>query len=71
MTTTTFKLEEVSCPSCVKNIEKATGRLEGVSKTKVLFNSGKVKTTYDEQKLDPNVIEDTINKLGYQVVSYH
>lgn len=74
MSTTTLKTVRVStepftCPSCIKKIEGGVGRLEGVQDVTVMFNSGKVKVSFDEARIAAETIASTINDLGYPVTS--
>lgn len=68
MKTVSFQLEELSCPSCIEKIEKAVSNLAGVQEVKVLFNSSKVKASYDEAAIQPELIGKTISNLGYEVL---
>lgn len=68
MTTTKFQLEPLTCPSCINKIEKKLSKMDGIEEAKVMFNSSKVKVTYDESKINKEKIEETIEKLGYPVV---
>lgn len=63
-------LETLSCPSCLQKIESAVKGLDGIDQDslKVLFNSSKVKTTFDENKLSIEEIEAAIEDLGYPVI---
>lgn len=63
-------LETLTCPSCVLKIESAVKGLAGVDpeSVKVMFNSSKVKTDFDESKLDIKAIESAIEDLGYPVI---
>lgn len=63
----TFKLGALTCPSCLVNIKKAVSEQSGVSETKVLFNAGKVKATYDSSKISADQISKIIESLGYPV----
>ncbi|OPA74736.1 heavy metal-binding protein [Paenibacillus selenitireducens] len=69
MTTVKFQLETLSCPSCVKKIESALNKQEGVKDAHVLFNSSKVKANFDETLIPIEQLEVTITKLGYSVLS--
>lgn len=68
MNTKTYQLETLTCPSCVARIEKVVGKLEGISETEVLFNSSRVKVSYDGEVIDSKTIEDTIENLGYKIL---
>lgn len=67
MITTTFRTEPFTCPSCVKKIESAVGQMSGVQSVDVMFNSSKVKVTYDDTKLQSSEVADRITGLGYPV----
>ncbi|SDD87160.1 Copper chaperone CopZ [Bhargavaea beijingensis] len=64
-----LQMEALTCPSCIKKIEGALGKMDGVEQAKVLFNSGKVKARFDERKINAEEIERTVTKLGYPVLS--
>ena len=64
-----FQLEPFTCPSCVKKIESALQKLEGVDSVSVMFHSGKVRTEFDEVLLNPKQITDTLSNLGFAVLS--
>ncbi len=69
MTKKIYQLETVSCPSCIAKIEGLLKRLNGIYKSEVLFNSSRVKVEYDENILSSKEIVDSIEKVGYQVLS--
>lgn len=64
-----FQLEPFTCPSCIKKIENTLTKKAGVQSVKVLFNLGKVKTEFDESRINTNNIEETIKNLGYIILS--
>ncbi|WP_339253296.1 heavy-metal-associated domain-containing protein [Sporosarcina sp. FSL W8-0480] len=64
-----LNLEPLTCPSCIKKIEGALKKLDGVVEAKVLFNSGKVRAQFDESKIDADIIAKTVSGLGYPVQS--
>ncbi|SER10508.1 Copper chaperone CopZ [Gracilibacillus ureilyticus] len=68
MITTKFQLEPLTCPSCIKKIEAKLGNMEGVNEVKVLFNSSKVKATYNEEDTSKEKLQEMIVKLGYSVI---
>ncbi|GFZ26455.1 heavy-metal-associated domain-containing protein [Lactobacillus corticis] len=63
----TIQLGTLTCPSCMQKIQNAVKQLDGIQDVKVLFNSGKVKANYDDQKLATETIANTISQLGYEV----
>lgn len=64
-----LNLEPLTCPSCIKKIESALKRLDGVTEAKVLFNSGKVRAQFDESKVSSEEISQTVSGLGYPIIS--
>ncbi|MDQ0427211.1 copper ion binding protein [Planomicrobium stackebrandtii] len=69
MTTVKFQLEPLTCPSCIKKIEGKVGKIDGVEEVKVLFNSSKVKASYNEEKVSSEELKKVIENLGYPVVA--
>ena len=69
MSQAVIQLGPITCPSCIKKIEAAVSKIEGVETVKVLFNSSKVKAEFDGNKTSGNAISETIQKLGYEVQS--
>lgn len=70
MTTVKFATEPFTCPSCVRKIESTVGRLDGVEDVQVMFNSSRVKVTFDPDEVSASRIADTITTLGYPVTGY-
>ena len=64
-----FGLEPLSCPSCIKKIEGALKKIEGVKEVKVLFNSNKTRVEFDENIVLADALQKIIVKLGYPVLS--
>ncbi len=65
----TFQLETLSCPSCGLKIEGMLKKSEGVESSEVLFNSSRVKVSFDETIVDAEEIKNKIQRLGYEVLS--
>jgi copper chaperone CopZ len=61
--------EPFTCPSCVKKIEGALGRTPGVEDVSVLFNSNKVKVTFDEDTVSATELAEVVTGLGYPVLA--
>ncbi|MGB3414691.1 MAG: heavy-metal-associated domain-containing protein [Microbacteriaceae bacterium] len=68
MRTANLVTEPFTCPSCINKIENTLGKEEGVESVKVMFNSNKVKVTFDENVVTPETLAATVNKLGYPVL---
>lgn len=68
MKNVTLQLEQLVCPSCVKKIETALKKQDGVEDVNILFNVSKAKVKFDEARLDSEKIEQVITNLGYKVL---
>lgn len=64
-----FQLEPLTCPSCIKYIETSLSKVAGVTEVKVLFSSSKVKLSFDQAEITAEQLEETMEKLGYPVLS--
>ncbi len=69
MAKATLQLDQLTCPTCVKKIETALAKTEGVESSSVSFNTGKAKIEFDETKVSTDNIKDIIEKLGFDVLS--
>lgn len=69
MRTVKLTTEPFTCPSCVKKIEGVLSRTAGVEDVSVLFNSNKVKVTYDEDAISADELARTVTDLGYPVLA--
>ena len=61
-----FRSQELSCPSCVAKIEKAVNALDGVQKTQVFFNSGRIEVDHDPEAASTDQIIKSIRSVGYE-----
>jgi copper chaperone len=68
MNTKTYKLETLTCPTCVRKIETAVKQMDGVKGVEVLFNASKVKVNYEENLGREKDIRKTIERLGFEVL---
>ncbi len=68
MTSKTYQLETLTCPTCVKKIETAVKRMDGVKKVDVAFNASRVKVNFDESLGDGRDIRKTIERLGFGIL---
>lgn len=61
-------LSGMSCIGCEQNVEKALGKLEGVSKIRVSYASSSAFISYSPEIIGIEKIYRTIKKAGYSVV---
>ncbi|MFJ7827421.1 copper chaperone CopZ [Psychrobacillus sp. NPDC096623] len=64
----TLNVQGMSCGHCVSSVEKSVGKLDGVNEVKVHLESGKVDVSFEEDKVSLDVIKETIDDQGYDVV---
>lgn len=64
-----FNMEPFTCPSCIKKIENTVGKVDGVEKVQVMFNSGRVRVEFDAATTTADTVQDILVKLGYPVLS--
>ncbi len=60
-----IKVTGMHCESCVKLVEKALGKADGVDAAVVNFAAGKASVTYDPAATDPARLVREIEKKGY------
>jgi copper chaperone CopZ len=60
-----FKIDNLSCGSCVSNIQSALSKVSGVGDVEVNLTSNRGRVFYDPQKIDSQKIAETITAAGY------
>ena len=63
----TIDVKGMHCDSCVKNIEREIGSMEGVKKIKVDLIKSKASVEFDVKETDIEKIKNRIASLGYSV----
>ncbi|MBE3102464.1 MAG: copper-translocating P-type ATPase [Firmicutes bacterium] len=58
----------MTCVACANRIEKAVGKLEGVTNASVNFATERLSVEFDDQKAPITKIKETITKVGYGVI---
>lgn len=66
MSQLTLQLEKLTCPSCMHKIIQTVDKLNGVKKTKILFNSSKARIFFNEETITEIEIMNKIQEIGYQ-----
>ena len=64
----TVKISGMTCAACAKRIEKAVGKLDGVSNASVNFATEKLSIEFDNHSSTMPKIKETIEKVGYGVI---
>ena len=62
----TFKVQGMHCASCVRLIEKALGKLDGVTKCNVNLATNKANVTYDPEKVTDQNLQFAVSSVGYK-----
>lgn len=63
---TILRSEDLSCPSCVSNIESTLNNMEGVHEAEVHFNTGRIEVEHDNEAVSEQNLIDAIQDTGYQ-----
>ena len=61
----TFNVSGMTCSACSAHVEKAVGRVEGVSAVSVNLLSGSMQVTYDENAVTEEGIIAAVTSSGY------
>ena len=64
----TIPIGGMTCAACAKRIEKALGKLDGVSGASVNYATEKATVAYDPRKLKLTQLRQAIEKAGYRVL---
>lgn len=62
-------LNNLSCPTCASDLEKAFKKMDGIKDASVTFATGTLNVEYDESKVNSKQIERTIKNFGVGVAS--
>jgi Cu+-exporting ATPase len=57
----------MTCASCVRRIEKALGKVEGVNEANVNLATERAHVTYDPRVASPEALKAAVEKVGYGV----
>lgn len=64
--TVTVPVEGMSCAACVASVRKNLASIDGVSGVEVSLEHRRAKVRYEEEKVSPARIAESIRKLGYK-----
>jgi len=68
MITKTIGIKGMHCASCVRLIEKALTKTDGILEANVNLATSKATITYDPKKVTDAAIESAVSKVGYQAL---
>lgn len=63
-----FKINGMHCSSCAMNIDFDLEDLDGVKSVKTSYAKQECEIEFDEEKINDQIIIQTIKKTGYTVV---
>ena len=63
-----INLGGVTCTACENKIEKELNKLDGINSVKVSYASSSADIIYNRSKIDVDIIYNTIEKIGYDVI---
>lgn len=63
---TTLRSDELSCPTCVDNIESSLKQTEGISEATVHFNTGRIEVEHDPETVSEDELVEIVGQLGYE-----
>lgn len=63
-----IKIGGMTCSACAKAVERAVGKVEGVSEGSVNFATEKLQVTYDEKVATYEMLKAAVVKAGYEVI---
>lgn len=63
-----YKIIGMHCASCALTIERALKKVNGVTDAQVNYGTEKATIAYDEQKINLEVLQNTVQSVGYTLV---
>jgi len=68
METKKFDIVGMTCASCVAHVEKSVQKLDGIEMVNVQLMSNSMSVTFDDQKVNAKLIEESVRKAGYEAI---
>lgn len=63
---TILRSEDLTCPSCIRKIERVLSRTPGVQRGRVRFATGRIEVHHDPAVVTPEALAEVIGSLGYR-----
>lgn len=64
----TYEVIGMHCISCQLGISKLLKKNKDISDVEILFGESKLVVTYDESKVNDQVVAETVARLGYKAI---
>lgn len=68
MTDKTLTIEGMNCASCAAHVEKAAGKVQGITYASVNLATGRLTVKYDEKRANVDEIMEAVDKAGYKAI---
>ncbi len=68
MKTEQLKITGMTCAACAKAVERAVGKLEGITTANVNFATEKLHLEYDDARVNTELIKSAVEKAGYHAL---
>lgn len=65
----TMLLDNLNCPSCAADLERALRKLPGVQKADIAFATGTLELEYDEAQVTEEKIQQTVESFDVRLAS--
>lgn len=62
-----YIIEGMSCAACSSSVERVTRKIEGVESSNVNLATSRMTITYDEKKVNPEMIKNKVIKAGFGI----
>ena len=66
--TATYPVVGMHCAGCVKAVESALAKVEGVSESSVNFADSTARVKFDSATVNPRILADAVRAAGYQLI---
>ncbi len=63
-----FKISGMTCAACVRAVERAVNKLEGIQEVAVNLATEKMTVKYDKEMISKDEILQTVKKAGYEAL---
>lgn len=65
-TRTILRSQDLTCPSCIRTIERVLARVPGVTRSRVHFATGRIEVEHDADAVTPEALVETVRGIGYR-----
>lgn len=66
LTKTILRSDELSCPSCVSNIESNLNNMKGIEEATVHFSTGRIEVAHNADIASEQDLIDAVQQSGYE-----